>query len=125
MNTALWIATVFLALTFARAGYLKLAKPRNELAANGLAWVEDFTDPQVRAIGTLEVLGALGLLLPPLLRVLPVLVPLAACGLGLIMIGAAVVHARRGEVLLNVLLNLALLAIAGFVAAGRFGPNPV
>lgn len=123
MDVALWVAAAFLALAFAGAGFLKVSKSRAELAEQGLTWVEDFSDSQVKAIGGVELLAAIGLVLPPLVGVLPVLAPLAAAGLVLVMIGATVVHARRGEYLPNVLMTLALLAIAAFVAWGRFGPH--
>ena len=62
-----------------------------------MGWVEDVSDPGVRTIGALEVLGALGLLLPALTGMATVLVPVAAVGLALVMVGAAATHWRRGE----------------------------
>jgi uncharacterized membrane protein len=67
MNTVLWIVTALLALAFAGAGLMKLTQPKPKLVASGQAWAEDFSDGAVRAIGALEVLGALGLVLPALL----------------------------------------------------------
>ena len=77
----------------------------------------------MKAIGALELLAAIGLVLPAVTGIAPVLVPLAGVGLGLLMIGAAVVHVRRGEVSF-IAVNAALLAAAAFVAWGRFGPYP-
>jgi VIT1/CCC1 family predicted Fe2+/Mn2+ transporter len=67
------------------------------------------------------VLGAAGLILPAALDIVPVLVPIAATGLALLMLGAAVTHARRKEST-NIVVNIVLLALAAFVAWGRFGP---
>jgi hypothetical protein len=75
----------------------------------------------VKGIGALEVLGALGLILPAALDIVPVLVPVAATGLALVMLGAAVTHARRNENQM-IVVNVVLLALAVFVAWGRFGP---
>jgi hypothetical protein len=120
MNTALWIVAGLLAAVFLFAGANKLFIPREKLAkAPGGGWVLDFSARFVKALGAVEILGAAGLILPALLDVAPVLVPLAAVGLCLIMIGAAVVEFRRKE-FLHVLVNLAYLALAAFVAIGRF-----
>jgi uncharacterized membrane protein YphA (DoxX/SURF4 family) len=82
----------------------------------------DFSAGFVKALGAVEILGAVGLILLALLDIAPVLVPLAALGLGLIMIGAAIVESRRQE-FKHVLLNLTYLAMLAFVAWGRFGPG--
>src|SRR5688572_19886095 len=97
MNTFIWIITGLLAAVFLFVGLMKIAKSRDELAASGQGWVEDFPAGVVKAIGTLEVLGAIGLILPALLDISTVLVALAATGLAVLMLGAALTHARRGE----------------------------
>jgi DoxX-like family len=79
----------------------------------------DFSAYFVKAIGAVEIQGAIGLILAALLGVAPVLVPLAALGLGLIMIGASIVEFRRQE-FKHVLLKLTYLALTAFVAFGRF-----
>jgi hypothetical protein len=84
-----------------------------------MAWVEDFSQGAVRLIGTLEVLGAVGLVLPALTGALPWLTPLAAAGLVLLMIGAALTHLRRTEYG-NIAVNAVLLILAAFVVYGRF-----
>ena len=123
MNTALWITAGLLAAVFLVAGSNKLLVPREKLArAPGGGWVLDFSAGFVKALGAAEILGAAGLILPALLGIAPVLVPLAATGLATIMVGAAIVTYRRHE-LKHVLLNLAYLAMAVFVAFGRFGPR--
>ncbi|MCX5085712.1 MULTISPECIES: DoxX family protein [unclassified Streptomyces] len=121
MNAALWIAASLLAVAFFLAGLMKIAQVKEKLAASGMAWVGDFSTSSVKVIGILEVLGALGLILPGALDVARVLTPLAATGLAFTMLGAAIVHARRKE---NQMIgaNVVLLVIAAIVAWGRFGP---
>ena len=120
MNITLWIIAIVLAVAFFLAGLMKIAQPKEKLAASGMGWTGDFPAGAVKAIGVVEVLGALGLVLPAALDVAPVLVPLAAAGLALAMAGAAVVHARRKE---NQMIgvNAVLLLLAAVVAWGRFG----
>ncbi|WP_030527259.1 DoxX family protein [Phycicoccus jejuensis] len=120
MNIVLWVVAVVLALAFLAAGAMKLSRPKAGLAESGLGWVEDFSAGAVKGIGVVEVLGALGLVLPAVTGIAPVLVPLAATGLALTMVGAAVVHARRGETPM-IAVNVVLLLLAAFVAWGRFG----
>ena len=86
-----------------------------------MGWVEDFSDPGVRAIGALELLGALGLLVPAVTGVATALVPITALGLALLMVGAAATHRRRGELPL-IGINAVLLVLAVVVAWARFGP---
>ncbi|MDR3664978.1 MAG: DoxX family protein [Mycobacterium sp.] len=82
----------------------------------------DCNEPNaIRAIGVVEILGAIGLIAPPLVHILPVLAPLAAVGLALVMVGAIVAHGRRKEIP-NVVVNLVLFGLAVVVAWGRFGP---
>lgn len=121
MNIVLWIITSLLALLFVAAGAMKLAQPKEKLAASGLAWTEDFSPGVVKLIGGLEVLAAIGLILPAVLDIVPVLVPLAAVGLIALMLGAAITHGRRKENQM-IVANLILLILAAVVAWGRFGP---
>jgi uncharacterized membrane protein YphA (DoxX/SURF4 family) len=121
MNIVLWVIAGLLAAAFAAAGLMKLAQPKAKLAASGMGWTEDFSDGAVKGIGALEVLAALGLILPAVLGIAPVLVPLAAVGLALLMIGAAITHARRSEQQM-IGVNVVLLILAAVVAWGRFGP---
>jgi len=122
MNVVLWVVAGLLAAAFLMAGLMKLAQPKAKLAESGMAWTEDFSAGQVKAIGLIEVLGAIGLILPALLDIAPILVPIAATGLALTMLGATVVHARRGEKS-NIPVTLVLAVLAAFVAVMRFGPN--
>ena len=121
MNITLWIVTALLALLFLAAGTMKIAHPKARLAASGQGWAEDFSEGTVKGIGGLEVLAALGLVLPALINIAAVLVPLAASGLFLLMAGAAITHARRGETT-NVIVNAILGILAAGVAIARFGP---
>jgi len=121
VNVVLWIVAGVLAAAFLGAGLMKLAQPKKKLADSGMAWTDDFSDGAVKAIGALEVLGALGLILPAVFDVATVLVPIAATGLALLMLGAAATHARRKESQM-IVANVILLALAVFVAWGRFGP---
>jgi hypothetical protein len=123
MNIALWIVAGLLAVGSLAGGALKLILPKNKLAASGWGWVEDFSAGTVRSIGTLEILAAVGLILPAVLDIAPILVPAAAAGLALLLIGATVTHLRRHEATVMVV-PLALLALSVFVAVGRFGPQP-
>jgi len=121
MNVVLWIVAGLLAAVFLAAGATKLTQPKEKLATS-MQWTEDFQPGQLKAIGTVEVLGAIGLILPALVDIAPVLVPVAAVGLGLVMLGAIATHGRRKEPQ-AIVVNVVLLAIAVFVAWGRFGPN--
>lgn len=119
MNTVLWVIAVVLAVAFGFAGFMKATAPREKLAEN-MDWVEDFSDRTVKFIGVMEVLGAVGLVLPPALDIAPVLAPLAASGLALMMLLAAVTHARRKEYPM-IGVNVVLGGLALFVAIMRFG----
>ena len=119
MNAALWSAQVLLALLFLCAGGLKLVLPIEEMTRQ-IA----FPGPFLRFLGVVEIFGALGLLLPGLLRIRPGLTPLAAAGLVIVMIGATVVTWRQfGPALALVPLVAGLLA--GFVAIGRWRLAPL
>ncbi|MFC6086195.1 DoxX family protein [Sphaerisporangium aureirubrum] len=120
MNIALWVVAGLLALLFIAAGVMKMIQPKEKLAASGLGWVEDFSPGAVKAIGAVDALGGLGLVLPAITGIAPVLVPLAAVGLALTMVGAVFVHARRKEYPV-VAFNIVLLVLCVFVAWGRFG----
>lgn len=123
MNIVLWVVQGVLALAFLMAGSMKATRPKEALAGQ-MAWVEDFSPNTIKVIGLLEVLGALGLILPALTGVLPWLTPLAAIGLVLTMLGAAATHLRRGENQM-VIVNVVLLLLAAFIAYGRFVASPL
>ncbi len=123
MDIGLWVVQVLLAVVFLMVGMAKLTKPKEELAER-MDWVEDFSLGTIRFIGGVEVLAAIGLILPGLFGIAPILVPIAASGLVVTQIGAVIVHARRSEPKM-IIGNVALIALALFVAWGRFGDYPL
>ncbi|MFC8800323.1 DoxX family protein [Promicromonospora sp. NPDC057138] len=124
MNIALWIVAGLLSVAYVAGGGLKLIMSKERIVATGpaAAWVEDFRPGSVKAIGALEVLGGLGLILPAALGIATDLVRLAALGLAMIMVGAAATRITRREYKLLVA-DLTYLVLIGFVVWGRFGPE--
>ncbi|WP_367044579.1 DoxX family protein [Streptomyces sp. Je 1-332] len=124
MTTALWIVAGLLAAAYLIGGGGKLLLARERIAAVGASsrWVEDFSRGGVKAIGAVEVLAAVGLILPATLDIAPILVPMAALGLMILMVGAVATRIRRNE-LKFMAVDLIYVALAGFVAWGRFGPE--
>lgn len=124
MNIALWIVAGLLA-TVLLISTSKMFVPREKIAAVGgsaAQWVLDFSPGALKAIGALELLAAAGLILPAVLDIAPVLVPVTATCVALLFTGAVVMRLRRGEKA-AVVLDLFYLALAVFVAWGRFGPE--
>ncbi|MGW4636137.1 DoxX family protein [Nocardia sp. NPDC004415] len=122
MSVLLWIMAGLLAAVFLPAGVMKLVTPYEKLAADPrMGWAQDFSPGMVKTIGALEVAGAVGVILPGLFGIAPVLVPLAAVGLGLVAIGAIITHLRRGEIP-NTFPLVVFVVMAAIVAWGRFGP---
>lgn len=124
MNLALWIVAGILATAYLLSGAGKVLVPKARIAAFGPSakWTDDFSPTSVKAIGALEMLGAAGLILPAALGVAPILVPLAAIGLAVVMVGATVVRVRRREYR-YMAADLVYLALNVFVAWGRLGPE--
>ncbi|MGW3495477.1 DoxX family protein [Streptomyces sp. NPDC001020] len=123
MNVALWVGAGLLAAVALFGGLVKTFVPTRKLAAaQGGEWIEDFGFGFVKALGVLEVLAAMGLTLPAVVDIAPVLVPVTAVCWVLLMVGAMITHGRRGESKL-VAVNVVYLALAAFVAWGRFGPE--
>lgn len=123
LNLVLWILQGVLALLFLMAGVTKLT--RRDTPPKGMEWMLTLSAGQVRGIGGLEVLGAVGLIVPAATGILPILTPLAALGLAAIMAGAAVFHLRRSGEASNAVVNLVLGLLALFVAYGRFVLEPL
>jgi hypothetical protein len=120
VNVALWIAQGLLALVYLVAGGLKVVRPRGQLVASGnFDWMKDSSDAGVKAVGLVEILGALGVILPWLTGIAAILTPLAAIGLVVVQIGALRVHLVRNE-RQPLPANVVLLLLAAFVAVGRF-----
>ena len=121
VNIVLWIIASLLAAAFLAAGLMKLSQPKEKLVTSGMGWAADFSAGTIKTLGGLEVLAAVGLILPAALNIAPVLVPLAALGLVIVMIGAIVTHGRRRETQ-SIIMNVVLLVLATVVVWGRFGP---
>lgn len=116
-NLGLWVAQILLALLFGMAGFMKTTQPIEVLAEN-LGWPGLAPAALVRFIGITEFLAAVGLILPTALRYKAWLTPLAAAGLVVVMILAAILHIVQGE-FSGVGVNAVLGALAAFVAWGR------
>ena len=124
MDLLLWILAFLLAAIFAASGVVKLTTARDQ-QIDRTPYVEDFPQLVIRGIGALEILGAIGLLLPALTGVATVLVPMAAAGLSITMVLAALVHVRRGDGTAAALPSILLAILSVFVAWSRFGPYPL
>ncbi|WP_433113853.1 DoxX family protein [Micromonospora sp. CA-246542] len=124
MNIALWIAAGLLATVALAGGITKTFVPRKKLASHrGGGWTGDASDGFVKTLGVLELLAAIGLILPAVLDIAPVLVPVTAICWILLMIGAMITHLRYDEARF-VAVNAVYLALAAFVAWGRLGLEP-
>ena len=122
MNIVLWVIQILLALAFLMAGSTKAFQ--YEKAKARMKWVNDVPRGLVAFVGGVEVLGAIGLILPALTGILPVLTPLAAVGLVIVMVLASGFHATRGEYQ-GVVANLILFGLSAFVVYGRFVLAPL
>ena len=123
MTIVLWIVQGLLALAFLLAGVMKTFMPLERLKKN-MAWVGNAPAGLVRFIGIVEILGALGLVLPKLTNILPQLTIAAAIGLILVIVSAVVFHATRKEYS-NIGANIVLLLLAAFIAVGYLAWVPV
>ncbi|MGI5520739.1 DoxX family protein [Micromonospora sp. CA-259024] len=134
MNVVLWIIQILLAAVFAGAGVTKLTQPKERLR-DRMTWVDPVPPTQVKALGAVELLAAVGLVLPPLTDIATVLTPLAAVGLVIVMVGGIRVHLRRVKTetaperrrleTQGAVACVVLLVLAAVVAWGRFGPYPL
>ena len=119
MTIALWIINVILALVFLAAGGMHAFQSQEKLVASGMGWAGETSPGLIKTIGWLEILGAIGLIVPFATDIAPILTPLAARGLAVVMVGAVVTHARRKEsVTVEAILVVAAIAsaIIGFIA---------
>lgn len=123
MNAGLWVLAGILAVVFSASGAVKLMRPKESLAGSGMEVVEDFNAGTVKVIGAMELLGAVGLVLPAAVGVAPVLVPLAAVGLAILMTGAAITHVRRREIR-GIAVTAVLLILSALLAWGRWDVQP-
>jgi uncharacterized membrane protein YphA (DoxX/SURF4 family) len=115
MNTIILVLQIGLSVLFIYFGLLKLVLPFDEIEKR-VSWANDYSKSRLKFFGVLEILGGIGILVPHQLDVLPILTPVAATGLAMVMAGAAMVHLRRDEIkmiLLNIVI-IFLLAGIGF-----------
>jgi uncharacterized membrane protein YphA (DoxX/SURF4 family) len=118
MELAVWIIQGILALMFLMAGIMKSTQPKDKLVKS-LPWVNDYSLQTVRFIGISELTGAIGIIIPQITGILPILSPIAAVGLVIIMILAASHHFRKNE-FKEVAFNAVLLVLSAIVAYYRF-----
>lgn len=117
MNTALWIIQILLAAAFLTAGSIKLVLPKKKLE-KVFDWIDDFSQNKIQIIATFEIIGAFGLFLPGVFPISKVLIPLAATGLTVIMVLAALTHYNRGEKP-EMFTNIVIFGLLTIVIIGR------
>ena len=122
-NLGLWVLQSLLAVLFLMAGSSKIMTPIPDLATQ-MSWVNHYSEFMVRFIGAAEVAGGIGMILPAALRILPVLTPIAAGGLALLMGFAAQYHATHEEMPL-IGVNAVFGGLAILVAWGRLKKAPI
>lgn len=118
MNISLWIAQVALAVFFAGSGTAKSTMSRDRMLATGQTGIAMFPLPVVRFTAAMELLAAVGLVVPWLTGIAGFLTPLAAAGLCVVMVGAGWAHSRLREPR-SIAVNAALFGLAAFVVVGR------
>lgn len=123
MTIALWIVQILLALAFALSGFGKVAQPVEKLRER-MNWAKYFTPSVIRLIGSLEIIGAIGLIVPKATGYLPWLTPIAAACLVLTMMGAIITHVRLHEAKAAGV-PVVLLLLALYIAVGYFVFVPV
>lgn len=125
MDPALWIATGLLAAVALVGGITKTLVPKEKLSRyKGGEWTAHASAGFVKTLGVLELLAAIGLILPAVLDIAVVMVPVTAVCWVLLMVGAMITHGRLGQPKL-VMVNSVYLALAAFIAWGRLGPEPL
>lgn len=122
LHIGLWVAQVVLGVAFAMAGAMKLIMPIEVLLAKGMGFVKEYSVGAVRFIGIVEILGALGLILPSALRIKPNLTPLAAIGIAIVMVLATQYHISHSEPTIP---TIVMFAISVFIAWGRYKAEPI
>ncbi|WP_080058040.1 DoxX family protein [Spirosoma aerolatum] len=119
----LWIVQLLLAVSFIWAAWMKLFQPIDKLSAMW-PWTGQIPAMLVKATGIIDILSALGLILPAWLRIRPILTPIAASGIIVLMLCACVFHIIRGEVSV-IGVNIVFASLAAFIAWGRFKKAPI
>ena len=118
MNTIVWIIQSVVAALFAMTGFMKLATPKDKLKEK-MAWVNEYSDMTIKFIGISEILGAIGLILPLALNIFPILTPIAAVALAVVMLLATRTHLMLKEYK-EIGFTLFLFALSVFIAIERF-----
>jgi uncharacterized membrane protein YphA (DoxX/SURF4 family) len=121
MNVFLWVLQGLLAVVFLGSGGMKVARGKKDLEPM-MSWTTHTSAAGVKAVGAVEILGALGLILPAATGIAVVLTPIAAAGLAVTMLGAVIVHVRLKDKINEAVPSAVLLVLAAIVAWGRFGP---
>jgi hypothetical protein len=119
MHIAIWLVSGILAGMFGMAGIMKSFQPIDKLRKSGITWVDRFPASTVRLVGIFELLAAIGLILPWATNIAPVLTPVAASGLALVMLLAIFHHLKHKEST-AIILNFTLLILSAFVAYSRY-----
>ena len=123
-NLLLWVGQVVLALAFLTVGFGHAFSFDATRARPRMDWMSAVGRSNMRAIGLLEILGAIGLIVPAATGILPWLTPVAAALLAVLMVLAAVFHLRRRGEAPNAFFNFVLVVLASLVAYGRFVVAP-
>jgi uncharacterized membrane protein len=122
MNVLLWVLQFLVGIYFALTGVMHFVVPPGLPAP--MSWMYDLSPTLHYISGTAEILGGLGLILPSLTRIKPVLTPLAGLGLTIVMVLAIFYHLQRGEIA-NIGFNVVLALLSAFVAYGRWKIAPI
>jgi hypothetical protein len=125
INVVLWILQIVLAVAFLGSAYLHALGYEQASTNPRMAWMQSVGPDRLRLIGFLELLGAIGLVLPAATNILPWLTPLAALALAVLMGLAAVFHLMRSGETMNAVFNIVIGLVAAFVAYGRFVLDPL
>lgn len=123
IHIILWVAQVALAVSLVWAAAMKLFQPIDKLAAMW-PWAGQVPVALVKFTGIIDLLGAIGLILPSLLRNNPKLTPIAAIGIMVLMVCASIFHIARGEASV-IGVNIVFAGIAAFIVWGRFTKVPI
>jgi uncharacterized membrane protein YphA (DoxX/SURF4 family) len=123
LHIGLWAAQGLLATMLLIAGFMKATQPINQLVTS-MPWAADMSPVLFRIIGVIDILGALGLILPSALRIYPKLTVYAALGIILLMLGASKTHYDYGEYT-KIGATIFNIFIAAFIGWGRFKKEPI
>ena len=120
MLIAYWITAGLLSIVYLASGGMKIIRSKEALVASGQNWAKNVSPGLPKLVGLVEVLAVVGMIVPPLVHIAPVLAPLAAIGLALVQVVAIIVHVRLGEtkalpVNFILLLLAAATAVLGFL----------